>query len=126
MNALGKIKISFDNPFGIYLHATSSRSAFAYEKRTVSHGCIRLEFPLELIKKILNDNSGWNIDYVKIEIGYKVKNRQILDDYLKKRDSLIIGNRTTNKSVKIKLNNQIPIFIDYLTSWIDDQGILTL
>lgn len=126
MNALGKIKIIFDNPFGVYLHDTPYRAPFSYEKRTVSHGCIRLESPLKLVEEILKDNSEWNIDFVKIEIGYKVKNRHILDDYLKKRDSLINGNRTTNKSVKIKLNNQIPIFIDYLTAWVDDEGILNL
>lgn len=126
INALGKFKIIFDNPFGVYLHDTPSRAPFSYEKRTVSHGCIRLESPLELVEEILKDNSEWNIDYVKIEIGYKVKNRQILNDYLKKRESLMIGNQTTNKSVKIKLNNQIPIFIDYLTAWVDEEGILNL
>ncbi|MBZ0199782.1 MAG: L,D-transpeptidase family protein, partial [Ignavibacteriaceae bacterium] len=73
-NALGKIKFMFVNPFGIYLHDTPTRAPFGYQNRAVSHGCMRVEKPLQLAEYILQNNSKWNIDYLKLEIGTKINN----------------------------------------------------
>ena len=53
-NSLGKIKISFTNPFGIYLHDTPQKNLFLREKRAYSSGCIRLEDPVKLASVILD------------------------------------------------------------------------
>ncbi|HEU5482440.1 MAG TPA: L,D-transpeptidase family protein [Sphingomicrobium sp.] len=42
-NALGKVKFSFNNPFGVYLHDTPDRALLTEETRLFSGGCIRLE-----------------------------------------------------------------------------------
>jgi murein L,D-transpeptidase YcbB/YkuD len=42
-NALGKVKFSFSNPFGVYLHDTPDRALLTEETRLFSGGCIRLE-----------------------------------------------------------------------------------
>jgi murein L,D-transpeptidase YcbB/YkuD len=52
-NALGKVKFLFPNKYSIYLHDTPSRHLFEAERRTFSHGCIRIENPLELAKLLL-------------------------------------------------------------------------
>ena len=52
-NALGVLKFNMHNPFSIFLHATSSQSAFAKTDRFLSHGCIRLQKPFELAKNLL-------------------------------------------------------------------------
>ena len=52
-NALGRVKFLFPNPYSIYLHDTPSKSSFEREKRTFSHGCIRVENPLELAQILL-------------------------------------------------------------------------
>ncbi|HKQ18401.1 MAG TPA: L,D-transpeptidase family protein [Candidatus Eisenbacteria bacterium] len=52
-NALGRVKFLFPNKYSIYLHDTPSRTNFEAEKRTFSHGCIRLEKPLELATLLL-------------------------------------------------------------------------
>ncbi len=47
-NALGIIKFNLTSPFSVYLHDTNLKSVFASQKRYLSHGCIRIEKPIEL------------------------------------------------------------------------------
>jgi murein L,D-transpeptidase YcbB/YkuD len=47
-NALGLLKLNFYSPFGIYLHDTPVKSLFMLNKRYFSHGCMRMEKPMEL------------------------------------------------------------------------------
>lgn len=42
-NAMGKMKFTFPNEFGVYLHDTPDKSLFAKTDRKLSSGCIRLE-----------------------------------------------------------------------------------
>lgn len=59
-NALGRVKFLFPNKYSIYLHDTPSRTNFEAEKRTFSHGCIRIEKPLELANLLLAGQGSWN------------------------------------------------------------------
>ncbi|MDA3883303.1 MAG: L,D-transpeptidase family protein [Bacteroidales bacterium] len=52
-NAMGVLKFDLQNPFSIYLHSTSHQSAFANKYRFLSHGCIRLENPIDLATSLL-------------------------------------------------------------------------
>lgn len=47
-NSLGRMIFRFKNNFSIFLHDTSDKNAFDNGSRDVSHGCIRVEKPLEL------------------------------------------------------------------------------
>lgn len=49
-NSLGRIIFRFDNPFSVYLHHTNTPWAFSASNRAMSHGCIRLERPLDLAR----------------------------------------------------------------------------
>jgi murein L,D-transpeptidase YcbB/YkuD len=42
-NVLGKVKYTFTNPFGVYLHDTSAKELLSHDTRLYSGGCIRLE-----------------------------------------------------------------------------------
>lgn len=46
-NALGQIKFLFPNKHDVYLHDTPSKSYFARDARALSHGCIRVQNPME-------------------------------------------------------------------------------
>ena len=85
-NAMGVIKFNLQNPFDIFLHSTSSPAAFAKDLRFLSHGCIRLEKPLELAKVLLPDK----IDIKKLKSGKK-----------------------NTVSETISLPNKIPVYIIY-------------
>lgn len=52
-NALGAVKFAMPNPDNIYLHSTSARELFKRTRRDLSHGCIRVEKPLELAQFVL-------------------------------------------------------------------------
>jgi murein L,D-transpeptidase YcbB/YkuD len=54
-NALGVIKFELTDPFNVYMHDTNAKLAFQKESRALSHGCIRLEKPLELANILLNN-----------------------------------------------------------------------
>lgn len=59
-NALGRVKFLFPNQYSIYLHDTPSKQLFESDRRTFSHGCIRVENPLDLARVLLEGQSGWN------------------------------------------------------------------
>ena len=86
-NSLGLLKFNMQNPFSIFLHSTSWKAAFTKDYRFLSHGCIRLEKPLELAKALLPD---------KIDIR-----------------ALKSGKKNT-ESKTIILGQKIPLFIIYM------------
>lgn len=98
-NSLGLVKFVFPNSNNIYLHDTPSKNLFNEEKRAFSHGCIRVEKPVELANLILKDDKAWNPE--KIDAAM---NRGVETWY--------------------PLKNKIPVYIGYFTAWVDDDGIL--
>jgi murein L,D-transpeptidase YcbB/YkuD len=86
-NSLGVLKFNLQNPFSIYLHDTNSKGAFAKEYRFLSHGCVRLEKPVELADFI----TGGKIDIEALKTG--------------KKDT---------ESKTIKLDKKVPVFIVYM------------
>ena len=63
-NALGQVKFDFANDYGVYLHDTNSRSAFGRAGRSVSHGCVRLQRPIALAKRLLDGSPEWTPEKV--------------------------------------------------------------
>ena len=56
-NALGKVKFLFPNKFDIYLHDTPSKSLFQKSQRDFSHGCVRVQRPMDLAYLLLSRQS---------------------------------------------------------------------
>ncbi|WP_051189734.1 L,D-transpeptidase family protein [Daejeonella oryzae] len=56
-NALGLIKLNFNNPYSVYLHDTPAKTLFKKDSRFFSHGCMRMEKPMDLAHLILKNNS---------------------------------------------------------------------
>jgi murein L,D-transpeptidase YcbB/YkuD len=96
-NALGRVKFMFPNRFNIYLHDTPSRELFERERRTLSHGCVRVEDPVQLAGFVLDKQNGW--DESRIE--------QALDDSAK-------GSRM------VTLKQPLPVYLLYLTAFVRD------
>ena len=55
-NSLGLLKIEFDSPSAIYLHDTPQKDLFSNTNRFYSHGCIRMEKPIEVGNWLLQNN----------------------------------------------------------------------
>jgi|WetSurMetagenome_2_1015567.scaffolds.fasta_scaffold44591_2 L,D-transpeptidase YcbB len=68
INALGRIKFMFPNKFSVYLHDTPSRPLFEAARRDFSHGCIRVQKPIELALYLLKPDRRWNRDRLLSEL----------------------------------------------------------
>jgi murein L,D-transpeptidase YcbB/YkuD len=70
-NALGYIFFPFANRYGIYMHDTASRWLFSEGSRNFSHGCIRLQNPLDFVEKVFAGRGGFSKERVRkvIEAG---------------------------------------------------------
>jgi L,D-transpeptidase YcbB len=97
-NALGRIKFMFPNPYGVYLHDTPSRALFRRQVRAFSHGCIRIEKPIELATFLLRGTEGWGRARIQQAIA-KGKNRSIV------------------------LKDPVPVHLVYLTAWVGKDGM---
>ncbi|HEV8238291.1 MAG TPA: L,D-transpeptidase family protein [Thermoanaerobaculia bacterium] len=58
-NPLGKVKFMFPNKYDIYLHDTPAKALFDEADRNGSHGCIRVERPLDLADYLMQDDPKW-------------------------------------------------------------------
>lgn len=63
-NALGLAKFAFANVENVYLHDTPGRSLFTQARRDFSHGCVRVENPVELATWVLGAHEGWGSEQV--------------------------------------------------------------
>lgn len=54
-NSLGVIKFNLTDPFNVYMHDTNSKTLFNSTYRYYSHGCIRIEKPVELASYLLHN-----------------------------------------------------------------------
>jgi murein L,D-transpeptidase YcbB/YkuD len=95
-NALGRLKFDLPSPFGVYLHDTPSQGAFARPMRALSHGCMRLEKPLELATALLAEQ-GWTRAQV---------------------DSAV----ATGTTRRVSLAQPTPLFVVYRTAFVDEAG----
>jgi murein L,D-transpeptidase YcbB/YkuD len=95
-NALGQIKFMFPNEHAVYLHDTPEKALFADSRRAFSHGCVRVQNPMDLAPLVLGA------------------------DWPKARIEKLVGgpNRT------VHLPKALPIHIEYFTTWVDAKGAL--
>lgn len=99
-NSLGVLKFDLNSPFSIYLHDTNRRDLFGNKDRFMSHGCIRVEKPMELANYVL-DNGLDSITNAQLQ--------QCLKD---------------QKPRSFPLTNKFPVLILYMTADIDANGTL--
>lgn len=96
-NALGRVKFMFPNGHGVYLHDTPSKDLFNRTVRTFSHGCIRVEKPVELAAHLLRESPKWT------------------------RDAILAAIERQKQQI-VWLSSPVPVYIQYWTAWVDDEG----
>ncbi len=90
-NALGRIKFMFPNKYAIYLHDTPSKSLFSRNTRDFSHGCVRVQIPIDLSVVLLNDPQKWS--------------KEAINNIIKSK-----------KTTSVKLKKPVPVLILYWTA----------
>ena len=98
-NSLGVLKFNLGNPFSIYLHDTNSKGAFTKDLRFLSHGCIRLEKPIELADFLTKGK----VNIWELKTGQK-----------------------DTESKTIKLAQKVPVFIIYMPVVVDGEKVTFL
>lgn len=112
-NSLGRIIFRFKNQFDVYLHDTNNHGAFDRDRRTISHGCVRVQRPFNLLLFVLNKPDEWMLDKIRLSIDMKPETEQGIK-YLKKHNE-------EHSEDPIRLINlayvkpNIPLSIDYYT-----------
>ena len=76
-NSLGLVKIIFPNPENVYLHGTDVPQLFSQDVRDLSHGCIRVDQPADLVAWVLRNNPGWDLERVKATMNGDKENLQV-------------------------------------------------
>jgi murein L,D-transpeptidase YcbB/YkuD len=96
-NSLGLIRVLMPNEYDIYLHDTNHRELFTQSERFLSSGCIRLSDPVRMAEFVLEHHKGWENSRMQKLVAR--------------------GNQTD-----INVEQKLPIYIVYLTAWLDDRG----
>jgi murein L,D-transpeptidase YcbB/YkuD len=96
-NALGQLSFQFPNDRNVCLHGTPQRELFDSPSRAFSHGCIRIERPLDLAALLFTPELG------AAELA-----------------SLIGAGETVTRSLPVP----VPIHVVYWTAFVDGQGQL--
>lgn len=98
-NALGRVRLTAPNPYDVFLHDTPARSLFARPARAFSHGCIRLERPLDLARWLLADQPRWDDDAV--------------GDAISRPEPL-----------PVPVTRRVALHVVYLSAWVEPSGMV--
>ena len=99
-SVLGHVKFSFPSQHTIYMHDTPDKYMFNASRRTLSHGCLRVQNPMELARMILKEDKGWDAEKVaELDKAGPMNN-------------------------EIAIDKRIPIHLVYFTQWVTDEGKL--
>jgi L,D-transpeptidase YcbB len=96
-NSLGLVKFDLPNIYDVYMHGTPAAELFSRSRRDFSHGCIRVEDPVELALWVLRDNPEWNEERIRAAMA---------------------GDQT----VRVEVANPIPVLIVYGTAVVMEDG----
>jgi L,D-transpeptidase YcbB len=96
-NSLGRIKFMLANDMSVYLHDTPNHKLFSKDYRALSHGCIRLDEPVQFAAYLLRDQKGWTTERI----------RKTIEE---------------NNTAAIRLKQPYNVYVEYRTAWVDDGG----
>ena len=96
-SALGRVKFDFPNPYAVYLHDTPSQATFDRFTRLASHGCVRLQRPIELARAVLAGDPTWTPEAIDAAIA-------------------------DGKTVRVPLPRPVAVYLLYWTAYMGTDG----
>jgi murein L,D-transpeptidase YcbB/YkuD len=97
LNILGRLKFTHPNRYRVFLHDTPYQSDFGLIQRSASHGCIRIEKPVDFAVFLLGDPEGWTPEKI----------RELID---------------TEKELVFPLDGRVAAHVFYGTAWTGEDG----
>ena len=98
-NSLGRIRIYFPSPDGVYMHDTPERDLFGEDFRYDSSGCCRIQNVRQLVYWLLDETKGWPPEAID--------------------QAIESGNQ-----VNARLRKPVPLHWVYVTAWSASNGIV--
>ncbi|HLP49576.1 MAG TPA: L,D-transpeptidase family protein [Chitinophagales bacterium] len=105
-NALGVLKFDLNSPYSVYLHDTNRRDLFGKKDRFMSHGCVRVEKPMELAQYVLNNG----LDSLTVaKLDQCVRDQTPTDFLLKKKFPVLLLYMTADvdEYMRLKFYNDV-------------------
>ena len=99
-SVLGNVKFSFPSQHTIFMHDTPDKWMFRPAQRTLSHGCLRVQKPMDLAEIVLQYDKGWD----------KAKVAEL--------------SRSGPLNNEVEMEKRIMINLVYFTMWVEDGGKL--
>jgi murein L,D-transpeptidase YcbB/YkuD len=96
-NPMGVVKFRLSNPDHVFLHDTPTQQLFERAKRSLSHGCVRVQDALQLAKLILEARSDMSPNGLE----------QALEG---------------GAPVTIRLREPVPVHLVAISAWVDADG----
>ncbi len=96
-NALGRVKFMFPNDYAIFMHDTPHQHLFRHTHRAFSYGCVRTHDPINLAKWLLERQNGMS-------------------------EAQVVAILRRERERAITLREPIPVFIEYNTVTVDEEG----
>ena len=118
-NSLGRIVFRFKNSYSVFLHDTSTPSAFERDTRALSHGCVRVSQPFELANFLLDNPDEWLLDRIRIGMGQQPETDQGRN-WLRAHPD---GDDLKNLIGYVGVKPHVPLYIIYNTMWPDETGV---
>lgn len=125
VNSLGLVVIHFPNPFSIFMHDTPAKWVFGLDDRHVSHGCVRLEKPFDLVEFLTSFNRKDNFDKALIAAGLPPRRDTAVLRKWKAAEKKRIDTTGVFKPVQDKyfhLDSALPVYLVYFTAWENTSG----
>jgi murein L,D-transpeptidase YcbB/YkuD len=97
LNVLGRYKFNVPNPHDVYLHDTPYQDDFKKMPRMFSHGCVRVERPVDFALFLLNGDPAWT------------------------RERLVAAAEELTEQ-RVRLSRPVPAHVLYLTAVADAAG----
>jgi L,D-transpeptidase YcbB len=98
-NPLGHVRFVMPNRYAVFLHDTPDDSLFQETQRAFSHGCVRVEKPVELTEFVLRGTDGWS-------------------------DHAVAGAFESNTRRTAYAADPPQLHLVYFTAWVEDEGLL--
>lgn len=98
-NSLGRLRINFPSPYGVYMHDTDERELFGGDYRWDSSGCCRVQNVRQLVYWLLDETKGWPPEAI---------------------DQAIASGQQDN----VRLAKPVPLHWVYVTAWSASDGIV--
>lgn len=98
-NSLGRIRINFPSPYGVYMHDTPEKELFGEDFRYDSSGCCRVQNIRQLVYWLLDDTRGWPPAAIDQAIG-------------------------SGDQINARLKKKVPLHWVYVTAWSGSDGVV--